>query len=84
MADIVFPEVPFTYEIKGVNFENGTIHVRYLPNNQQYTAVEYLVPILPTFNANDMQTYLKNWAPFDKWFAQQTILDNQTVLQPSA
>jgi len=79
-----FPEIPFTFEIKALDFESGTIRVRYLPTDERLTAVEYMVPILTNFDPSDMQTYLKTWAPFNKWYAQNQILAHQTTLLPNA
>ena len=79
-----FPKMPFTFEVKAVNFEAGTIHVKFMPSDSRFTFVEYMVPILATFDPSDMMTYLTQWAPFDKWFAQKMLLEHGDQIMPSA
>lgn len=83
-ADFDFPQIPFTFEVKALNFDTGTIHVRYLPEDSRLIAVEYVIPILNTFDPADLANYVKRWAPFDKWHAQNVILQHGSAILPGA
>jgi len=79
-----FPQIPFTFEIKALDFDAGSIRIKYLPTDTRLTAVEYMIPILTNFDPANMQAYVSTWAPFDKWFAQSQILAHRDTLMPNA
>lgn len=83
MADveiIQYPQYDFTFEIVQTLFEQGTVIVKYIPVNTNLTNYEYNVPILPTFDTNNLKEYFKQWVPNDRWFAQETILNNTNLV----
>lgn len=71
-----FPKYDYTYTVEQLLFEQGTMVVCYKPVNQTLISITYNVPIWPGLDLTNMKTYLDNWAPNDKWFAQETILNS--------
>lgn len=80
MIQNTFPQYDFTFEILETRFEQGTINVRYIPVNTNLTNYEYNIPILPTFDPNNLKEYLSQWTPNDRWFAQETILNHSNLV----
>lgn len=70
----VFPKYEYTFTIEQLLFEQGTMLVCYKPVNETLISVTYNVPIWPGHDLANMKPYLDNWAPHDKWYAQETIL----------
>jgi hypothetical protein len=80
MPEITYPEYDFSFVIEQVLFEQGTLLVKYMPVNTALTSYTYNIPILPTLDMSNLKEYVKQWAPNDRWFAQETILNNGDTL----
>jgi G:T/U-mismatch repair DNA glycosylase len=80
MTDNEYPKYEFTFEILQTLFEQGTIHIKYTPLNTNLTVYEYNIPILPNFDPNNLKQYVAQWAPNDRWFAQETILNHTNLI----
>lgn len=80
MAEIVYPEYDFTFVVEQLLFEQGAMIVKYIQTDTRLTAYSYNIPILPDIDANNMKEYVKTWAPRDRWFAQETILNSGDAL----
>lgn len=78
MADLntipEFPKFAYTYKIVTINYESAHILVEYTPVDTKYTKLTYNLPILPSFNINDVDGYVEQFAPHDRWYAQDVIL----------
>ena len=79
-----FPKHDYTYSIEQLLFEQGTMLVKYMPVNTALPSVTINIPIWPGLDLNNMKPYLDNWAPNDKWFAQEMILNNGDSLLGAA
>lgn len=75
-----FPKFDYTFTIQQLLFDQGTMLIRFLPTNTALSAIVLNVPIWPSMDMNDMKTYLDNFAPNEKWFAQQIILNHSDQL----
>lgn len=84
MAEIVYPDYDFTFVVEQLLFEQGTMIVKYTPTDTRLTAYSYNIPILPDIDPNNLKEYVKTWAPRDRWFAQETILDSGDALLKAA
>lgn len=80
MAEIIYPQYDFTFEILSSSFETGTLTVKYIPVNTDFTTFEYIVPILPSFDITNLKAYVLEWCPNDRWFAQETILSSLNIV----
>lgn len=84
MSTVVFPEYEFTFVVEQLLFEQGAMIVKYTPSDERLTSIKYTIPMLPTMDVNNMKSYVTEWAPRDKWFAQQMILENGEKLLNAA
>lgn len=75
-----FPQFDYTFTIQQLLFDQGTMLIKYLPTNTALSAIVLNVPIWPSMDMNDMKTYLDHFAPNEKWFAQQIILNHSDQL----
>ena len=75
-----FPEYDFTFKVLNTYFDMGSMMVRFTPVDTRLPALDYNVPIDALFNPADVKTYLKRYAPNQKWFAQEQILNHGTTL----
>ena len=76
-----YPKIAFNYKILNLNFEASTIQVKYTPTDTRLTAFEFVLPILPDFDPNAIDSYVERFAPYDKWHGQsQIILHGDTIL----
>lgn len=80
MAEIIYPEYDFSFVVEQLLFEQGTMVVKYTPTNTTLTSYSYSIPILPTIDMANLKEYVKEWAPKDRWFAQEFILNNANTL----
>lgn len=80
MTELEYPHYEFTFEILETKFEQGTIQVKYTPVDTSLTVYEYNIPILPSFDVNNLKVYVSQWAPNDRWFAQKTIIANVNLV----
>lgn len=76
-----FPKYEYTFEVVNTFFESGNFEVKYTPKNPALASISYALPILATFDINQLATYVDTWAPHDKWFAQELILKNEAALK---
>lgn len=75
-----FPTIEYTYKVEQLLFEQGTMLVKYIPNDITLTSIVYNIPIMPNMDINNLKSYLNTWAPFDKWYAQSVILSQGKAL----
>lgn len=86
MALVEIPDVPqfpkYTYTFKVINtlFESAQIEVEYIPEDTRLLKLRYCLPLLPDFDPANLTTYVETWAPYDKWFAQDMILQHGSNL----
>jgi len=74
-----FPDYEYTFEVEQFLFDQGTMLVNYKPKNKNLMSVKYNIPIWPGMDVNNMKPYLDNWAPKEKWFAQEKILELNNI-----
>lgn len=84
MTTLVYPEYEFTFVIEQLLFEQCSMVVKYTPVDARLTSISYAIPIQPTLDLADLKTYVSQWAPKDKWFGQQMILEHENVLLNAA
>jgi uncharacterized protein (DUF486 family) len=80
MDDIVFPEYEFTFEVVSIHFDIAQFNVLYKPVDSRLTHLEYSLPILPTMEVNNLYPYVKQFAPYSVWYAQEVLLNNSETL----
>lgn len=80
MTEPIYPDYDFTFVVEQLLFEQGSMIVKYIPVDTRLTSFSYNIPILPDIDLNDMKNYVKTWAPKDRWFAQEMILNNENTL----
>jgi hypothetical protein len=76
-----YPKYEYTFEVTNTFFESGTFEVKYMPKKETLMSVSYTLPILATFNVTDIGSYVDNWAPHDRWFAQEFIIKNENLMK---
>lgn len=79
-----FPKYEYSYQVMQLLFEQGTMVVKFLPTNPDLMSITYNIPIWPEMDLQNLKPYLDKWAPNDKWFAQELILNNGNNLLGSA
>lgn len=75
-----FPTYEYTFKVITINYETAHFLVEYTPTDTKYTKITYNLPILPTFDINDVAAYVEKFAPHDKWYAQDIILQHGDAL----
>jgi hypothetical protein len=75
-----FPTYDYTFTVEQLLFDQGSMAVRYLPVDVNLSAIVLYLPIWPSLDLADMKTYTDHFAPNDKWFAQETILNHGNTL----
>lgn len=79
-----FPKYDYTYVIEQLLFDQGTMLVKFTPTDIRLAPVTYNIPIFADIDVNNIKPYLDNFAPNDKWFAQDTILNHGSTLVGTA
>ena len=69
-----FPKYEYTFKIIKLLYESGTIEVEYTPKDTRLTKIVYALPVKPTFNKDDIGSFVELFAPHDRWFAQEQML----------
>lgn len=80
MDSVIFPTYDFTFVVEGLLFEQGAMTVKYTPTDTRLTSITYTIPIQPDININNLKPYVAKFAPNNKWFAQEIILNNSSSL----
>lgn len=75
-----FPVFDYTYTIEQLLFDQGSMVVKYLPVDSTLSAIVLNIPIWPSMDMSNLKTYTDHFAPNDKWFAQQMILNHSSQL----
>jgi hypothetical protein len=77
-----YPEYAYTFNVLAINAQSGNanIVVNYIPENKNLTNITLKIPILPNLNPNNMAEYVEQWVPYQKWFAQETLLNYESIL----
>lgn len=78
--EIVFPEYEFTYEVIAIHFEIAQFDVTYKPVDQRLTAISLSLPIFPDMDVNNLTPYIQKYAPRQKWYAQEVILNHSQLI----
>ena len=78
--EIVFPEYEFTYEVTAIHFEIAQFDVMYTPVDSKLTSISFSLPILPEMDVNNLTPYIKKFAPHQKWYAQEVILNHSQII----
>lgn len=73
-----YPKYEYTFKVTNLYFEAGTIEVEYTPTNTKLTKVSFCLPVPPTFDNNDMASFVELFAPHYRWFAQEKMLGMTT------
>lgn len=78
--DIIYPKYEYTFEVINIFFERAQIEVLYKPVDVRFTNFAYTIPIHPDIDVNDLKPMVENYAPYDRWFAQEIILSHENTL----
>lgn len=81
MINTNFPQYDFTYKILETFFDSGSMLVEFIPTDTKLPGLTYNIPIDASFDANNIKEYLIKYAPNEKWFAQEVILQHGDVLR---
>jgi hypothetical protein len=78
----MFPVYEYTFKVISVSAQSGNagIEVKYIPNDIRLTSMSYFLPIEPNFDANNMASYVDQWAPRQQWYAQEMVLQHEQVI----
>lgn len=76
----VYPTYDYTFKILNLFFDKASMAVKFIPTNTSLTAFEFALPIRPEMDVNNLKPYLDNFAPNDRWYAQEVILANSNTL----
>lgn len=82
MPLIEIPEQPqyqkyeYTFKVVNTLFESAQIEVEYIPTDTRLLKLKYCLPIMPDFDPTNLTVYVDTWAPHDRWFAQDMILQH--------
>ena len=72
----IYPKYEYTFKVTQTLFENAQIEVEYIPVDTRLLKLRFCLPITPDFDPANLTTYVETWAPYDKWFAQDIILQH--------
>lgn len=75
-----FPKYDFSFKVLGLHFDAGTMLVKYTPTDIRLSSVDLAILIDATFDMTDLKGYVAKYAPNDKWFAQDMILQHESTL----
>jgi len=77
-----YPEYVYTFKVLAINAQSGNAHivVDYIPENKNLTNLTLRIPILPNLNPNNMAGYVEQWVPKQQWFAQEMVLNYESIL----
>lgn len=75
-----FPKYGYTFKVKSTLFENAQLEVEYTPVDTRLLKLTYFIPLMPDFDPTNLTAYVDTWAPYDKWFAQDMILQHSANL----
>lgn len=75
-----YPKREYTFKVVATHFDQGSFEVQFIPKETHLISVTYNLPILADFDPNNLSVYVEKFAPYDRWFAQQIILDNEQKL----
>lgn len=73
-AGIDYPKCEYTYKVISISFDTAHFLVEFIPLDIKYAKITYNLPILTTFDIDTIGEYIEQWAPYDKWYAQELIL----------
>lgn len=72
----VFPKRDYTFRVTQILFENAQIEVEYIPADTRLLKIRFCLPVTPDFDPNNLAPFVETWAPYDKWHAQDMILQH--------
>jgi hypothetical protein len=77
-----YPEYAYTFKVLAINAQSGNanIVVDYIPENKNLQNVSLKLPITPELNPNNMAEYVGKWVPRQQWFAQEMVLNYESIL----
>ena len=75
-----FPKYTYTFTVLSLNFDSSTILVEFTPTDTRFTKITLALPIMANFNLSSLETYVETWAPHQKWFAQEIMLNHGDAL----
>lgn len=75
-----YPLYKYTFNVENFAFDSAHMLVKYTPVNTQLTSISLSLPILPTFDPANLETYVDFWAPRAQWFGQEIILQHADAL----
>lgn len=75
-----FPKYQYTYKVVSLSFDSPHMLVDYIPTQETLAKITLNLPIFPTFDINDVDGYVEQFAPHDKWYAQELILTHGDTL----
>jgi hypothetical protein len=76
IAGIDYPKYEYTYKVISISFDTAHFLVDYFPTDTRFIKITYNLPILTTFKIDEINEYIDQWAPHDKWYAQEIILQH--------
>jgi len=76
----VFPTYEYTYTVEGLLFDQGAVAIRYLPTNTNLPAVVLNLPLWPSMDINNLAAWVARFAPNEKWYAQEMILNHGNTI----
>lgn len=76
----IYPKYEYTFKVVSLSAETGTILVDYLPKNESLAKITINLPILANFDPSKLEDLVDAFAPHNKWFGQETIINYESVL----
>lgn len=76
----IYPKYEYTFKVVSLSADQGCMLVDYLPKNPSLTKITLNLPILANFEPSKLEELVDSFAPNNKWFGQETILNYESIL----
>ena len=76
----VYPTYDYTFQVLNLLFERACMTVKFTPTNTSLAAFDLVIPIRPEMDVNNLKPDLDNFAPKNRWYAQELILAYSNTL----
>jgi hypothetical protein len=75
-----FKKYLYSFEVISIQYERASFEVKFIPNDPTLMSITYGLPFDADFDITQLASYVERFAPHDKWFAQEMILNHGNAL----
>lgn len=75
-----FKKYVYSFEVISIQYERASFEVKFIPNDSKLMSITYALPFDADFDITQLTSYVERFAPHDRWFAQEIILNHGNTL----